>query len=80
MVLIISGFQVSLGAIMLLLVTVGIAAHALAGHLGFLGWLVAAFMWTIVYRLFRLSVTDYKKDKATDPAVFEQDFEDYEED
>lgn len=80
MVLIISGSQVALGAIMLILVTVSIAAHAIAGHLGFIGWLVAALMWTIIYRLFRLSVQDYKKDKATDPAVFEQDFEDYEED
>lgn len=80
MALAISGSQVALGAIMLLLMTVGIAAHAIKGHLGIIGWPVAVVMWTIVYRLFRMSVSDYKKDKATDESYFDQDFEDIEKD
>lgn len=65
--LIMDGYQVALGAIMLILVTVGIAAHLIAGHLGFVGILVAALMWYIVYRLFMLSVSDYKKTKNSKP-------------
>lgn len=65
--LIMEGYQVALGAIMLILATVDIVAHLVAGHLGFVGILVAALMWYIVYSLFMMSVRDYKKTKNSKP-------------
>lgn len=65
--LIMDGYQMVLGAIMLVLATVGILAHLFAGHLGFIGCIVAAILWYIVYSLFMLSVRDFKKTKNSTP-------------
>lgn len=61
--LILDGYQVALGAIMLVCVTVGFLAHLFKGHLGPIGFVVGAFMWYIVYSMFIWSVRDYKKTK-----------------
>lgn len=65
--LIMDGYQMVLGAIMLVLATVGILAHLFVGHLGFIGCIVAAILWHIVYSLFMLSVRDFKKTKNSTP-------------
>lgn len=65
--LIMDGYQVALGAIMLVLLTVGIIAHLCAGHLGVIGCVVAAIMWYIVYSMFMQSVRDYKETKKSTP-------------
>lgn len=65
--LIMDGYQMVLGAIMLVLATVGILAHLFAGHLGFIGCIVVAILWYIVYSLFMLSVRDFKKTKKSTP-------------
>lgn len=65
--LIMDGYQVALGAIMLVLVTVGIIAHLCAGHLGFIGCIVTAVMWYIIYSLFMQSVRDFKETKNSTP-------------
>ena len=65
--LIMDGYQMVLGAIMLVLATVGIFAHLFAGHLGFIGCIVAAILWYIVYSLFILSARDIKTTKTSPP-------------
>ncbi len=61
--LIMDGYQVALGAIILVLVSVVILAHLFAGHLGFKGCIIAAIMWYIVYHMSMTSVRDFKKTK-----------------
>lgn len=61
--LIMDGYQVALGAIMLVLATSWIGFHLFAGHFNILGFAVAAFAWYIVYSLTKLSIRDYKKTK-----------------
>lgn len=61
--LIMDGYQVVLGGIALILLTIGIVVHAIAGHLGFIGYLVAGVMWYIIYSMFMMSVRDYKATK-----------------
>lgn len=61
--LIMEGFQVALGAIILILATIGFIAHLVMGHLGIIGFLVGAAMWGICYHLFGLAMQDYKSTK-----------------
>lgn len=61
--LIMDGFQVALGEIMLVLATWWIGYHLFAGHFNIPGFAVAAFVWYIVYSLTMLSFRDYKKTK-----------------
>lgn len=61
--LIMDGFQVALGVIMLVLATWWIGYHLFAGHFNIPGFAVAAFVWYIVYSLTMLSIRDYKKTK-----------------
>lgn len=62
-ILIMDGFQVALGVIMFLLATWWIGYHLIAGHFNLIGFAVAAFVWSIVVYLTRLSIIDYRKDK-----------------
>lgn len=61
--LIIDGYQVVLGGLALILLTIAIVAHAIAGHIGFIGYIVAGVMWYIIYSMFMMSVRDYKATK-----------------
>lgn len=63
--LIMDGYQVALGAIALVLVTWWIGFHLSAGHFNFPGFVVAAFVWYIMYSLTKLSIRDYKKTKQS---------------
>lgn len=63
--LIMDGYQVALGAILLVLATWWIGYHLFAGHFNLPGFAVAAFAWYIVYSLTMLSIRDYKKTKKT---------------
>lgn len=63
--LIMDGFQVALGAIMLVLATWWISYHLIAGNFNLIGFAVAAFAWYIVYSLTRLSIRDYKQTKKS---------------
>lgn len=57
------GFQLALGALMLLLVTSWIIAHLFKGTFGILGFAIAAIVWYIIYGLVRISWQDYKQSK-----------------
>lgn len=61
--LIADGYQVVLGVLALILLTIGIIAHAIAGHLGFVGYIVAGMMWYVMYSLVAMSIRDYKETK-----------------
>lgn len=63
--LIMDGYQVALGAIMLVLATVWIIVHLIAGHFNLPGFALAAFVWYIVYSLTMQSIRDYKKTKKS---------------
>lgn len=62
--LIMAGYQVALGVIMLALATIWIGYHLFAGNFNLVGFLVAALVWYIVFYLTKLSVIDYRKEKA----------------
>lgn len=64
-ILIMDGYQVAPGVIMLVLATVWIGFHLFAGHFNLIGFAVAAFVWYIVFYLTRLSILDYRKDKKS---------------
>lgn len=61
--LILDGYQVALGVIMLVLATIWIGYHLFAGNFNLIGFAVAAFMWYIVYSLTCQSIRDYRKEK-----------------
>lgn len=63
--LIMDGSQIALAVLMLVLATWWIGYHLIAGNFNVLGFLVAAFVWGIVFHLTRLSIRDYKKDKKS---------------
>ena len=52
-ILIMDGYQVALGVIMLVLSTVWIGFHLFAGHFNLIGFAVAALVWYIVFYLTR---------------------------
>lgn len=64
--LIVDGYQVVLGVLALILLTIGIVAHAIAGHLGFVGYIIAGVMWYVMYSLVAMSVRDYKETKNSE--------------
>lgn len=63
--LIMDGYQVALGMLMLVLATWWIGYHLIAGNFNIPGFIIAAFMWGIVFYLTRLSIRDYKKTKKS---------------
>lgn len=62
-ILIMDGYQVALGVIMLVLAMFWIGFHLFAGHFNLIGFAVAAFVWYIAFYLTRLSILEYRKDK-----------------
>lgn len=63
--LIMDGYQVALGVIMLVLATWWIGYHLISGHFNLPGFAIAAFAWYVVYSLTMQSIRDYKKTKKS---------------
>lgn len=63
--LIMDGYQVALGVIMLVLATIWIGYHLFAGNFNLIGFAIAAVFWYIVYSLTCASIRDYRKDKKS---------------
>lgn len=63
--LIMDGYQIVLGVIMLVLATYWIGYHLFAGYFNLISFALASLVWYIVFCLTRLSVFDYCKDKKS---------------
>lgn len=61
--LFLNGYQVALTALLLILITISIAAHLISGHFGFIGFIVAAALWYLVYGMFKMAIREYKAEK-----------------
>lgn len=61
--LLMDGYQVALATLLLILVSVSIVAHAVLGHLGFLGWIFSAIILAVAVKLFLNSLSDYRQTK-----------------
>lgn len=63
------GYQVALTALLLILVSTSIVAHAVLGHLGIFGWLISAILLAVVGNLFKHSLSDYRQTKRENENV-----------